>query len=75
MNLPHLTFVNIIDFINQLNFSSVSYLEKTGMHKGLQKITKSDEWPKRWKKEFVTATGKIPNPETEDVIGPILLSA
>ena len=44
------------------------------LHSLLQKIIQSAEWPKQWKKEFVTAIGKIPNPESEDDLRPISLT-
>ena len=47
----------------------------TPLSKIINNIFKSAEWPEDWKVEFVTPLGKIPNPETEDDLRPISLSA
>ena len=45
------------------------------LHGLLNKIVQTAEWPTQWCKEFVTPIGKIPNPETEDDLRPIALTA
>ena len=41
----------------------------------LNNIVQSQSWPQQWKTEFVTPIGKIPQPETEDDLRPIALTA
>ena len=41
----------------------------------ISKIAERAIWPSHWKKEFVTPIGKIPQPETEDDLRPISLTA
>jgi hypothetical protein len=41
----------------------------------LNNITQSANWPDQWKVEYVTPIGKIPQPETEDDLRPIALTA
>lgn len=45
------------------------------LHKLLNKIVQSCDWPIQWKTEYVTPIGKIPQPETEDDLRPIALTA
>ena len=45
------------------------------LHKLLNKIVKSHDWPKQWKIEYVTPIAKIPQPESEDDLRPIALTS
>ena len=45
------------------------------LHKLLNKIVKSATWPKQWRTEYITPIGKIPQPESEDDLRPIALTA
>ena len=38
-------------------------------------IVKTGQWPEQWKLEYVTPIGKIPQPESEDDLRPISLTA
>ena len=40
----------------------------------ISNIIQSGEWPAQWKREWVTAIGKVPIPETEDDLRPISLT-
>ena len=41
----------------------------------IRSIVKTAVWPTHWKKEYVTPIGKVPEPETEDDLRPISLTA
>ena len=41
----------------------------------IRNIVQSGEWPTPWKMEFISAIGKIPQPETEDDLRPISLTS
>ena len=41
----------------------------------IRKIVETAVWPTQWKKEYVTPIGKVPEPETEDDLRPISLTA
>ena len=45
------------------------------LHKLLNNIVMSATWPKQWKREYVTPIGKVPQPENEDDLRPIALTA
>ena len=44
------------------------------LHRLLNKIVKSHDWPEQWKVEYVTPISKIPLPESEDDLRPIALT-
>lgn len=44
------------------------------LHKLLNKIVQSAQWPQQWKIEYITPIGKVPLPETEDDLRPISLT-
>ena len=41
----------------------------------INNIVASGEWPEQWKLEYISAIGKIPQPESEDDLRPISLTA
>ena len=45
------------------------------LHKLLNKIVQTAKWPSQYKLEYITPIGKIPQPETEDDLRPIALTA
>ena len=45
------------------------------LHKLLNKIVKSSQWPNQWQMEYITPIGKIPQPQCEDDLRPIALTA
>ena len=45
------------------------------LHKLLNNIVQSCEWPQQWRREYVTPIGKTPQPESEDELRPIALTA
>ena len=45
------------------------------LHELFNKIVQSGSWPQQWKTEYVTPIAKIPQPEDEDDLRPISLTA
>ena len=41
----------------------------------IEKIATTATWPGHWKKEYITPIGKVKEPETEDDLRPISLTA
>ena len=45
------------------------------VHKLLNRIVQTAKWPLQYKREYITPIGKVPQPETEDDLRPIALTA
>ena len=62
------------DLPNTLNKEFSVELAKP-LHKLLNRIVQSADWPRQWKIEYVTPIAKIPQPESEDDLRPIALTS